>query len=74
MAPEEAWSGGVKPSVEHFLVFGYISHVHVPDVKKTKLEDKSFTCMLLGVSEESKPYRLYDLIARKIVVSRGIIF
>ena len=35
---EEAWSG-VKPSVEHFRVFGCISHVHVPDSKRTKLDE-----------------------------------
>nr|DAD39485.1 TPA_asm: hypothetical protein HUJ06_013808 [Nelumbo nucifera] len=68
-----SWSG-VKPSVEHFRVFGCISHVHVPDVKRTKLKDKSFTCVLLGVSEESKAYRLYDPIAKKIVISRDVVF
>ena len=73
MTLEEAWSG-VKPSVEHFRVFGCISHVHVLDIKRTKLEDKSFTCVLLGVSEESKAYRLYDPIAKKIVISRDVVF
>nr|DAD43144.1 TPA_asm: hypothetical protein HUJ06_001374 [Nelumbo nucifera] len=72
ITPEEAWSG-VKPSIEHFRVFGCISHVHVPDVKRTK-EDKSFTCVLLGVSEESKAYRLNDPIAKKIVISRDVVF
>nr|GEW75859.1 hypothetical protein [Tanacetum cinerariifolium] len=33
MTPEEAWSG-IKPSVEHFKVFGCIGHVHIPDVKR----------------------------------------
>nr|CAN78839.1 hypothetical protein VITISV_036971 [Vitis vinifera] len=37
---KEAWSG-VKPLIEHFRVFDCISHVHVPDIKRTKLEDKS---------------------------------
>ena len=31
--PEETWSG-VKPLVEHFRVFGCISHVHVLDNKE----------------------------------------
>jgi len=53
--PEEAWSG-VKPSVEHFRVFGCIAHVHVPDSNRTKLDDKSLSCVVLGVSEESKAY------------------
>lgn len=73
MTPEEAWSG-IKPSVEHFRVFGCISHVHVPDAKRKKLEDKSFTCVLLGISEESKAYKLYDPISKRIVVSRDVKF
>lgn len=55
ITPEEAWSG-LKPSVQKFRVFGCISHVHVPDVKRTKLDDKSSICVLLGYSEESKAY------------------
>ncbi|KAI5344211.1 hypothetical protein L3X38_012088 [Prunus dulcis] len=41
--PEEAWSG-FKPTVDHFRVFGYVSHVHVFDCKRTKLDDKSVRC------------------------------
>ncbi|KAJ8621041.1 hypothetical protein MRB53_029570 [Persea americana] len=33
MTPEEAWSRS-KPSVNHFRVFGCISHVHIPDISK----------------------------------------
>jgi len=43
--PEEAWSG-VKPSVEPFRVFGCIAHVHVPNSNRTKLDDKSLSCVL----------------------------
>lgn len=57
--PEEAWSG-VKPSVGYFCVFGCIGNVHVPDAKRTKLDNKSLPCVLLGVSDVSKAYRLYD--------------
>ncbi|RVW63624.1 Retrovirus-related Pol polyprotein from transposon TNT 1-94 [Vitis vinifera] len=71
--PEEAWSG-VKPNVDYFRVFGCIGHVHVPDNKRKKLDDKSFQCVLLGVSEESKAYRLYDPVSKKIVVSRDVVF
>ena len=73
MTPEEAWSG-VKPNVDYFRVFGCIGHVHVPDNKRKKLDDKSFQCVLLGVSEESKTYRLYDPVSKKIVVSRDVVF
>ena len=33
-----------------------------------------FSCVLLGVSEESKAYRLYDPTAKRIVISRDVIF
>ena len=71
--PEKAWSG-CKPSVEHFRVFGCVAHVHIPDVRRTKLDAKSFTCVLLGVSEKSKAYRLYDPVAKKVVISRDVVF
>lgn len=70
---EEAWSGS-KPSVEHFRVFRCVAHVHIPDVKRTKLDAKSFTCVLLGVIEESKAYKLYDPVAKKVVISRDVVF
>lgn len=71
--PEEAWSN-MKPSVNYFQVFDCVSHVHVPDQKRSKLDDKSKICILLGVRDESKAYRLYDPITKKIVVSRDVVF
>ena len=41
---------------------------------RTKLDNRSITCVILGVSEESKGYRLFDPIAKRFVVSRDIIF
>ena len=71
--PQEAWNG-LKPSVEHFKVFGCIGHVHIPDNKRQKLDNKSFKCVFLGISEESKAYRLFDPEAKRIVISRDVIF
>lgn len=73
VTPEEAWSG-VKPTVEHLRVFGCLAHVHVPDAKRTKLENKSFSCVLLRVSDESKAYRLYDPILKRIIISGDVVF
>jgi hypothetical protein len=64
----------VKPSVHYFRVFGCIAHVHIPDVHKKKLDDKSTKCVLLGVSDESKAYKLYNHADKKIVVSRDVVF
>lgn len=71
--PEEAWSG-TKPGVSHFRIFGCISHVHVPDNRRVKLENKSLKCIFFGVNEESKAYRLFDPISQRIIVSRDAIF
>ena len=55
ITPQEAWSG-IKPSVKHLRVWGCLAHVHIPEAKRGKLDDKSFPCILLGVSDESKGY------------------
>jgi hypothetical protein len=71
--PEEAWSGN-KPYVHYFRVFGCIAHVHIPDKQRSKLDDKSEKCIILGVSEESKAYRLYNPVSKKVIISRDVVF
>ncbi|KAL0447302.1 UNVERIFIED_CONTAM: hypothetical protein Slati_1858100 [Sesamum latifolium] len=51
VTPKEAWSG-LKPSVEHFCIFGCIAHVHVPEARRTKLDNRSNTCVLLGEEKQ----------------------
>jgi hypothetical protein len=43
-------------------------------VQRKKLDGKSTKCILIGVSEESKAYKLYNPAERKIIVSRDVIF
>lgn len=71
--PDELWTGS-KPSVEHFTVFGCIGHVHIPSQLRTKLDPRSHKCVFLGVSQESKAYRLYDPSSKKIMINRDVIF
>lgn len=71
--PKEAWSNE-KPVVDYFRVFGCVAHVHIPDQNRSKLDDKSRRCVLLGVSDESKTWRLYDPISKKIIVSKDVVF
>lgn len=73
MTSEEAWSG-IKPVVHYFKIFYCVAYVHVPEARRKKLDDKSFKCVMLGMSEESKAYRLYDPVAERIVVCRDVIF
>jgi len=52
----------------------HIAYAHVPDVKRTKLDDKSMKCVFIGVSEECKAYMLYNLITKKIIISKDVLF
>ncbi|GAU44417.1 hypothetical protein TSUD_100640 [Trifolium subterraneum] len=45
--PHEAWTG-MKPSVNHFRIFGSLSFRHVPDQVRRKLDDRSQPMVLLG--------------------------
>ncbi|XP_073263258.1 uncharacterized protein [Populus alba] len=45
MTLEEVWIR-VKPSVEHFRVFGCVAHMHIPNARRTKLENKSVMCIV----------------------------
>src|ERR1044072_4992381 len=58
--PFEAWSGK-NSSVKHLRVFRSICYVHVPNVKRHKLEDKTVRGIFLGYSTISKGYRVYNL-------------
>ncbi|CAM8975323.1 unnamed protein product [Rhodiola kirilowii] len=73
ITPQEAWNGG-KPDVDHFKIFGCIAFAHIPDQKRKKLDDKGEKCVFLGVSEQSKAYKLYNPVTKKIVISRDVIF
>ena len=71
--PEEVWSG-IKPRVDYFRIFGCVAHVHIPDQRRCKLNNKSHTCVLLGVSDKTKAYKLFDLMSKTVIISRDVIF
>ena len=57
-----------------FRVFECVRYVHIPDARRKKLEDKSVSCVSFGIRDESKGYRMFNPVANKIKVSRGVIF
>jgi len=59
MTPKEKFTGK-KPNVSHLRVFGYITYVHVPDEKKSKLDPKVEKCIFIGYSLEQKGYRCFN--------------
>ncbi|KAL5828603.1 hypothetical protein ACOSQ3_018071 [Xanthoceras sorbifolium] len=60
--------------VDYFRVFGCIVYAHIADEKRKKLDDKGEKCIFLGVSDQSKDYKLYNPITKKIVISRDVVF
>jgi hypothetical protein len=70
---EEAW-GGTKPLVSHFKIFSCIGYVYIPEAQRKKLDPKGIKCDHLGISEESKAYKLYDPLQKKIIISMDVIF
>jgi predicted nucleotidyltransferase len=69
--PKEAWCER-KPSVKHFKVFGSLCYKHIPDARRSKLEDKSEIMILIGY-HPTGAYKLYNPITQNIHISRDVI-
>ncbi|KAM1739403.1 hypothetical protein ACFX11_015127 [Malus domestica] len=69
----EAYSGR-KPGIKHMKIFGSICYAHIPTQLRQKLDETSTKCIFLGYGTCEKGYRLYDLVSKKIIVSRDVIF
>ena len=65
---------GRKPKVTHFKVFGCVAYVLVPSQKTDKLDDNSVKCIFVGYSLETKGYRFYNPISKKLLISRDVGF
>ena len=71
--PQEVWTGK-KPSISHLRVFGCDAYVHVPKEKRTKLDSKSKKCIFIEYKDGLKGYKLWNLVTRKVVYSRDVMF
>ena len=61
-------------SVSHLQVFCCVGYAHVPDELRKKLDNKGHKCSFVGYSEDTKSYKLYDIVARKVIVNRDVEF
>ncbi|UYV79406.1 hypothetical protein LAZ67_17002496, partial [Cordylochernes scorpioides] len=71
--PYEIWYKR-KPSILHLKTFGCNAYVHIPKDNRKKLHKKSIRTFFVGYTETNKNYRMWDPIARKIIISRDVIF
>ena len=51
-----------------------VAYAHVPDELRKKLDDKGHKCIFVGYFEDTKSYKLYDLVARKVIIGRYVQF
>lgn len=59
----------------YLSLFGCINCTHaVPNAQRRKMDNKSIRGIFLGINEESKVYRLYDPIKKKIMISKDVVF
>jgi hypothetical protein len=72
--PYEYWYKK-KPDIAHLKVFGCRAFVHVPDEKRRKLDPKAIEGVMMGYVEKSSScYKIWDPAAKKLVISRDVIF
>ena len=71
--PQEAWTC-MNHSVSQLKFFGCVAYAHVPNELRKKLEKKGHKCIFVGYSEDTKAYKLYDPVARKVIISRDVQF
>jgi len=73
--PYEAWHGsGRKPSLKHLREFGCLAFVHVPKVKRKKLDYRATSGIFFGYSISTKQYFIYDPLAKTLHCSRDVVF
>ena len=72
LTPEEAWTKR-KPNLSHVRVFGAKVMAHVPKQQRRKWDPKSREAILVGFSELTKAYRLYDPSKKSVFNCRDVI-
>ncbi|KAL0549913.1 hypothetical protein IC582_014408 [Cucumis melo] len=51
-----------------------MAYAHIPDQKRSKLDDKSEKYVFVGYDASSKGYKLYNPVTKKTIVSRDVVF
>ncbi|GMF34083.1 unnamed protein product [Phytophthora lilii] len=70
----EAAMTAIYPSVKHMRVSGCQVYVLTPNEKRLKWDPKARAGLFLGYEEASKAYRVYDIEAGQVVISRDVNF
>jgi hypothetical protein len=80
--PQEAWTR-LNDNVEYLKVFGCYAYTkvfgcctytHVLDEMRKMLDKKEHKFVFVGYSEDTKAYKLYDRVARKVIINQDVQF
>ncbi|GMF33017.1 unnamed protein product [Phytophthora lilii] len=63
---------GSKPDFSHLRVFGARGFAHIDKNRRKKLDPKAFECIFRGYADAAKAYRVWNVQAGKLVISRSI--
>lgn len=63
----EEYCFGVKPNLSHLKVFGSITHRHLLDQLRRKLDDKLSQMILIGY-DSFGGYKLFDPLNKQVVI------
>lgn len=65
---------GDKPHIGHLYEFGSPCWMLDRSPDRSKLDKKSHECLFMGISGESKAYKVYDPVSKTIKKSRDVVF
>ena len=65
---------GYSPSYDLLRVFGCVCFVILHDHERNKLQSRSRLCCFIGYGIGQKGYMCYDLISKRLCVSRHVVF
>jgi len=68
----EAWSG-YNPNMAHLWICRCVAYAQVHEVKRKKHDNLDEKYIFIGYSEESKAYKLYNPLIKKVVVSKDVV-
>jgi transposase InsO family protein len=72
-SPFELWTGQ-RPNLSHLRIFGCKALMRKPEKKLHKLDERAVEVLYLGVGPSESQYRLWIPGARRMAVSRDVIF